>query len=140
MPLCVYGLGHWPPQGVGGGHRCPQSVVEAIVCGLIPPAEETGHSAKPNAPFLWGERRRPPPAGGGELEPCPREHALRSRVRALRSTERAPRSLEAGKGKQERGRGYRTERESNTARPPGGGGDWGRGTGVVVSGCGLRDT
>jgi hypothetical protein len=41
-----------------------QGVVEAIGRGLVPPAEGTRHSTKPNASFLWGEGRRPLPAGG----------------------------------------------------------------------------
>jgi len=39
-----------------------QGVVEGIGRGLVTPAGETRHSAKPNALFLWGGR--PPPAGG----------------------------------------------------------------------------
>jgi len=127
FPLRVYGFRPlaaarrgWKPsvaaQGVGkaiggrasggGGHRWPQSVVEAIVCGLIPPAEETesgeqgwrpgdeprdtrhspacpGYPQRavargtgcPSGMVMPAGRVSVPDAGGGYLEPHPREHA-----------------------------------------------------------------
>jgi hypothetical protein len=57
--ICGLGRAQSVEEAVGR----TQATVKAIGRGLIPPAGGTGHSALPNAPFLWGGR--PPPAGGG---------------------------------------------------------------------------
>ncbi|GAB6391323.1 MAG: hypothetical protein MdMp014T_0696 [Treponematales bacterium] len=64
--------------------------VQAIGRGLIPPEGETGHSAKPNARFLWGKGRRPPPAGGvsGGQRPAAGQAGARRAVPPVTRVER----------------------------------------------------